>query len=482
MEKKNKSKLLELAHELLSELSPNGVVQMNNLFESLKFDEKSKQQVNFSLAMPPEMKSKILNDIGICESVSSPVRERHLPYVNMLDRLMKIGFDKVAALSNKDMVALIWKEGRRIGLHEYDLQNLSAIIPSWISKISKKKNVEISPRNIYEISQPSKVSNSSSVYFKGIVGKSEKMKSVFSCLERIGKSNLSILLQGESGTGKELIAHAIHRISGAEGNFIPVNCGALPDSVIESELFGYEKGAFTGAAMQKKGYFEISDKGTMFLDEITETSLNTQVKLLRVLQEQQFFRVGGVKPVNIKTRIIAATNKNMANMVRDDMFRHDLYYRINEMTITLPPLRDRNEDIPFLVEHFLKTFSLQNEKQVPEVSKSAYDLISSYSWPGNIRELENALKRAVVMSDKVIEPIHLPERMRVQNNDSPDKDESFEFELEPGTLDQLVAKAEKKIIESALMKNKFNVSKTADLLQVSRRTLQRKIKTYNIAK
>ncbi|MEW6710512.1 MAG: sigma 54-interacting transcriptional regulator, partial [Candidatus Riflebacteria bacterium] len=296
-------------------------------------------------------------------------------------------------------------------------------------------------------------------------------------------SNLSILIQGESGTGKELVAHAIHSLSGCAGkSFIPVNCGALPDSIIESELFGYEKGAFTGADMQKKGYFEIADGGTIFLDEITETSLNTQVKLLRVLQEKQFYRVGGTSPVKVNTRIIAATNREILDLVKSGAFRHDLYYRINEMTINLPALRERKTDLPLLTRHFINSFARQNHKPVPKLSSETEVMLNRYNWPGNIRELENALKRAVVLADQLIEPEHFPAIIREFENNSAVTPENFEPRQSHGSLEQRVEAAEKAIIIGVLRQNNFNVSRSADALEISRRTLQRKIKQYSIEK
>jgi transcriptional regulator with PAS, ATPase and Fis domain len=274
----------------------------------------------------------------------------------------------------------------------------------------------------------------------------------------------------------------VHSISDRSAkNFIPVNCGALPDSIIESELFGYEKGAFTGASYQKKGYFEIAGDGTIFLDEISETSLNTQVKLLRVLQEKQFYRVGGTQPVKIDARVIAATNRNLLEHVKNGSFRHDLYYRINEMTITLPPLRERKVDLPLLTKHFIKTFAKQNAKPTPKLSDKADQLIKKYNWPGNIRELENALKRAVVLAEDVIEPCHFPAIIRDFEIINP----QFVDELDknsPGSLEAKLNRAEKMIILKALAENDNNVSKTAQELEISRRTLQRKIKHHQIDK
>jgi transcriptional regulator with PAS, ATPase and Fis domain len=279
------------------------------------------------------------------------------------------------------------------------------------------------------------------------------------------------------------VAHAIHSLSNCAGkSFIPVNCGALPDSIIESELFGHEKGSFTGAEFQKKGYFEIADGGTIFLDEITETSLNTQVKLLRVLQEKQFYRVGGTKPVKVNARIIAATNREILDLVKNGTFRHDLYYRINEMTINLPSLQERKSDLPLLTRHFINKFAGQNGKPMPTMSKKAEEIIAKYNWPGNIRELENALKRAVVLAENIIEPEHFPAIIKDYCENRQAGAENKAELPDSGSLEERIQKAERQIIVSALKAHDYNVSKTADSLEISRRTLQRKIKQYQIEK
>ncbi len=454
------------------------------LFEQLKFDVPAKSEVNFGMAMPPEMRRRILGDIGIVESTTPAVSEHYVPYLILLNKLIERHQQEIHKVNREELVGFIWQEGRRLRLFEYEIQQLIDTIPDWLQKVSQKCFVELSPANICEVgSNDAPAAKTGDICFNGIIGQSEKMLSMFNCLTRISNSNLSILIQGESGTGKELVAHAIHNLSGCAGkSFIPVNCGALPDSIIESELFGYEKGAFTGADMQKKGYFEIADGGTIFLDEITETSLNTQVKLLRVLQEKQFYRVGGTSPVKVNTRIIAATNREILDLVKSGAFRHDLYYRINEMTINLPALRERKTDLPLLTRHFINSFARQNQKPVPKLSSETEVMLNRYNWPGNIRELENALKRAVVLADQLIEPEHFPAIIREFENNSAVTPENFQPRQSHGSLEQRVEAAEKAIIISVLRQNNFNVSKSADSLEISRRTLQRKIKQYSIEK
>lgn len=471
-----------LAGEFLSRFSPDVLKQVDTLFEQLKTDSPSKLEVNFALAMPPEMRRKILLDIGISETDAPQAVDKYLPHLKILKKLVEVIGDDPQAVRPEEIARLIWQEGRKLKLFEVEIQQLIDIVPSWIASISKKCVVEFSPASLCGVGQSAEESTGDDhvgeISFSGIIGRSETMRSMFACLKKISASDLSILIQGESGTGKELVAHAIHSLSDRTGySFIPVNCGALPDSIIESELFGYEKGAFTGAELQKKGYFEISNQGTIFLDEITETSLNTQVKLLRVLQEKQFYRVGGVRPVEANCRVIAATNRDVFAMAKTGEFRHDLYYRINEMTISLPPLRDRKDDLPLLVNHFLKNFARQNKRQVPTLSKESWQALNAYNWPGNIRELENALKRAVVLADSEIRPEHFPQIISEYLLTS-----ARLSRVTSGSLEERVAEAEREIILAQLKKHEYNVSKTAESLTISRRTLQRKIKQLAIEK
>lgn len=236
--------------------------------------------------------------------------------------------------------------------------------------------------------------------YQNIVGRSPSMQEVYRLIQRVSPSRATVLLRGESGTGKELVAKAIHYSSDrADGPFIPVSCAALPDTLLESELFGHEKNAFTGALTQRIGRFELAHGGTLFLDEIAEISPATQVKLLRVLQERKFERLGGTKTIEVDVRVIAATNKDLQQMVKDRKFREDLYYRLQVIEIYLPPLRERKDDIPLLVEHFIQKYSTLNNKQIKAVNPEAMQMLMAYHWPGNVRELENAIEHAVVLAD-----------------------------------------------------------------------------------
>ncbi len=470
-------RLKDLATQFFSEIAPRGVKDLDKLFEHWKSGIPKKQEVNFGMAMPPTMREQILKDIGMGEAKGETAQTKYFGYLKVLNQLMEMNIENLLQLSQEDLTALIWQEGRRLGMREPEIQDLATVLPLWIQKISNKVIFEFSPINVYEVAghRDSPPPTSSGAKFKGIIGQSEKMQSIFGCIERISASNLSVLIQGESGTGKELVAYAIHANSNRAGeNFIPVNCGALPDSIIESELFGHEKGAFTGAIVQKIGYFEIANRGTIFLDEISETSLNTQVKLLRVLQEKKIRRVGGIKPIDVDIRVIAATNRDLPTAVREGSFRHDLYYRINEMTITLPPLRERQGDLPLLIEHFLEKFSKENNKPAPKLDPQARRILFSYSWPGNIRELENVLKRAVVLADSAILPGHLPSNLLERRSTGTGS------ETGSGSLDDQLMAAEREIILKSLENNKRNVSLTAKVLKISRRTLQRKMKLLGI--
>lgn len=235
--------------------------------------------------------------------------------------------------------------------------------------------------------------------FEQVVGESRALKAVFDNVERVAPTDSTVLIQGETGTGKELIAGAIHKISSRCGrSFIKLNCAAIPFDLLESELFGHERGAFTGAIAQKVGRFELADKGTLFLDEVGDIPLALQSKLLRVLQEQEFERLGGTRTHRVDVRLVAATNRDLADMVKRNQFRSDLYYRLNVFPVMLPPLRERREDIPVLVAHFVELFGRRMGKQIEHIPAEALSALSSYDWPGNIRELQNFIERSVILS------------------------------------------------------------------------------------
>jgi DNA-binding NtrC family response regulator len=318
--------------------------------------------------------------------------------------------------------------------------------------------------------------------FFGIVGQSQKMQENFKTIAKVAKTSVTILIQGESGTGKELVAKAIHLLSGRPKNkFIDLNCGAIPRELLENELFGHERGAYTGADRRYIGSFERANGGTIFLDEIGEMDPALQVKILRVLQERCFNRVGGTDRVDVEVRVLTATNRNLAKQVEEGRFREDLYYRLNVVPITLPPLRERREDIPLLARHFLNYYSLKNDKIFLDFHPEAMEILMSYSWPGNIRELENTIERVVVLSnDSQVKLKHLPSQLQdIPRVSVPTKKSlSKNFPTE-GPVPSLEA-VEKSAIEEALKKFEGNVLEAAKALKVGQATLYRKIRKFGI--
>lgn len=309
--------------------------------------------------------------------------------------------------------------------------------------------------------------------FEHIVGNSNPMKQVYEQITQVAKSNATVLLRGESGTGKEMIANAIHYNSlRSKRPFIKVNCAALPDTLIESELFGHERGAFTGAERTKKGRFELADGGTLFLDEIGDLPPQTQVKLLRVLQEREFERLGGTSTIKTSIRLITATSRNLEQAIIDGKFREDLYYRLNVFSIFVPALRERKTDILLLAEHFLEKFEAEHGKRIRRISTPAIDMLMSYHFPGNVRELENAIERAVLVCDSnVIHGHHLPPTLQTAEVSDTVTDL---------TLDAAVAAFERDVILDALKSNKGNIAKAARLLGSTERIIGYKIKKYDI--
>ena len=306
--------------------------------------------------------------------------------------------------------------------------------------------------------------------FENIIAKSRRMQQVIEIIRVVAKSSATVLITGGSGTGKELVARAIHVQSDRRSRpFVAVSCAALPESLLESELFGHEKGAFTGAYTQRKGKFEAANKGTLFLDEIGEMSANIQVHLLRVLEEREFTRVGGNDLIKVDVRVICATNKDMKKAIGCGQFREDLYYRLNVMTIELPPLRDRKEDIPLLAQHFLRKFAVENQKCIEGFSSDAMDFLLTYEWPGNIRQLENAIERAVI----------LRENSQIELEDL--RPESF-LATEIASPGRDLRDVEQNHIVSVLSQCDGNFSKAARTLGISRATLYNKIKAYGITK
>jgi Nif-specific regulatory protein len=379
---------------------------------------------------------------------------------------IKIGKEVIGALS-ADRVF-----GETVSLEE-DLRLLS-IIASMIAQAMRLRRealeeqhrlMEENIRLQHQLKERFSVSN--------IVGRSKSMQNVYDHIAQVSKSDASVLILGESGTGKELVAHAIHFNSlRAANSFVKVNCGALPESVIESELFGHVKGAFTGAVASRKGRFELAHGGTIFLDEIGDLSPTTQVKLLRVLQEKEIERVGGTSTIRTDVRVVAATNRNLEELIEKGEFREDLYYRLNVFPIRVPPLRERKTDIPLLADFFIERYNEAGHKSVRRISTSAIDMLMSYHWPGNVRELENCMERAVLLShDYVIHSRHLPPSLQTP--------EASGTRL-IGTLDSTLANVERDLIYDALKEARGNRAKAARMLGISERVMGLRVKKYGI--
>ena len=352
-------------------------------------------------------------------------------------------------------------EAMKAGASEYvpkpfSLEELEIKVKNLLK--SKKINEE---KDFYEQEKES--------IFGEIIGKSDAIEKIKDSIKKIAKNDTTVLITGETGTGKELIAWTIHKLSGKTGPFVPVHCAAYAKGIIESELFGHEKGAFTGADKQRRGKIEIAENGTLFLDELGDIPLDIQVKLLRVLENRSFERVGGNKQINTNARTICSTNKNLIEMVKQGTFREDLFYRVNVFPIHIPPLRERKEDILPLAEHFLK----KNNSNL-KIDNNSKTLLLNYSWPGNIRELQNIIERSIILSDKTNLKIELAMGNLLSNSTNINN-----FDINKG-LDKLIEDIEKNIILKTLNENNHSQTKTAKILKINRTTLQYKIHKYGI--
>ncbi len=335
-----------------------------------------------------------------------------------------------------------------------------------LDRVLKAKKIELENEQL-------KVQLDDKYGLENIIGRSPAMQEVFDTIRQVASSRATVLIQGESGTGKELVAKAIHQLSPRnKGPFVAVHCAALSQNLLESELFGHEKGAFTGAMERRIGRFEKGDGGSLFLDEISEIDANVQVKILRALEERQIERVGGDTPVDVDTRLIAATNRDLKAMVEEGDFREDLFYRLYVVVITLPPLRDRQDDILLLLNHYLAVFNEENGKQIDGFTPAAYELLSAYDWPGNIRELRNLVERMVVLAHgQVLDIADIPPQVREKAYGGGEV--RIDAEL---TVDEM----ERRMIIQALEKTNGNRTKAAEKLGISRRTLHRKLNQYEI--
>jgi len=368
-------------------------------------------------------------------------------------------------------------EAMRLGAFDYVQKPFDLTV---VKQVVANALQQADPANV---ESPSVTEEMETAERSGLIGLSPAMRDVYKLVGKVSMTKATVLLQGESGTGKELIARAIHFNSPrADKPIIPVNCGAIPENLLESELFGYERGAFTGAVGRKRGMFELAHEGTLFLDEVGELSPALQVKLLRVLEERKITRLGGVEPIEVDVRLIAATNRNLRERVREGLFREDLYYRLHVVQIHLPPLRERKEDIPLLINHFLAKYGREAGKTGLYLSPEASEMLMKYPWPGNVRQLEHAIERAVIMtSSQVIQPEHL------QLPDLGDWQAASSLQecrctnrYEGKTMQEILQAVERDVICQTLKREAGNKQRTAKKLGISRRALQYKIQMYGL--
>lgn len=375
------------------------------------------------------------------------------------------------------------------GVVDVAVQALKLGAYDFIEKPINFEKLENSIRNALEtnrlktqVAQTSK-SNQSRFRLESIVGKSKALHEVLEMIQRLARAGASTLLvQGESGTGKDLVSRALHYESSRRDNpFFALNCAAIPETLIETELFGYEKGAFTDAKTMKKGVFEMADGGTVFLDEISEMHINMQSKFLRVLEDQTFRRVGGVKDISVNVQVVASTNRNLEQSVREGKFREDLFYRLSVIPILIPPLRERKEDIPVLVDHFIQRYNIQFRKNVKGITPDGLKLLMAYPWPGNIRELKNAVERAMILVDTdMIDvtqlPIRISEPAGSVSLSQPGGDQLVKLPPEGAGLDDV----ERELIQQALQYANGNKTKASKLLKISRDTLRYKVQKHGL--
>jgi DNA-binding NtrC family response regulator len=370
-------------------------------------------------------------------------------------------------------------EAMKRGVYEYLTKPLN------LDELFVILNKAVDDQNLRRENEELKDRLQGSYRFESIIGKSLSMQQVFKTIMKVARSHATVLIRGESGTGKELVARAIHYNSPrADSPIVEISCAAFPETLLESELFGYEKGAFTGADSRKKGRFEIANGGTIFLDEIGDVSASVQTKLLRVLQEKEISRLGSNESIKVDVRVITATNRDLEQALSGGMFREDLYYRLNVIPIFLPPLRERREDIPLLIDHFIKRYGKINNKPALGISAEALEFCRSYDWPGNVRELENAIENAVVLGEgEEILPEHLPVTVSMRKA-APEtlaqaKANDFFFASGPSYREKMEA-AEKLVLEEAIRRADGNKSEAAKQLGISLRTMRYKIQKYKL--
>jgi Nif-specific regulatory protein len=350
---------------------------------------------------------------------------------------------------------------------------LSVIATMIASHVIKLETIRLENERLRDENRRLQTELKTKYSINSIIGSSNRMREVFQMVSQVCRSNATVLIRGESGTGKELVANSIHYNSPRASNpFVKVNCAALPANLIESELFGHEKGAFTGAIKQKIGKFELAHRGTIFLDEIGSINLDVQANLLRILQEKEFDRVGGQRTIKVDVRVITATNKNLEQAVEDGTFRGDLYYRLNVFPIYMPPLRERKTDMLLLADHFLEKYAKENHKDIRRFSTPAIDMLMQYHWPGNVRELENCIERAVLLCEEgVIHSYHLPPTLQTGKESGT---------LPALSLEEAVANLEKEMLIDALKNTRGNITGAAKILQTTVRKFAYKAQQYGI--
>ena len=410
--------------------------------------------------------------------VISDIRMPGMGGLELLDSVKKVNpelpFIMITAFASPEDAVQAMKHGAYDYITKpFKVNEIKSVIRSAIASGSKDAQQSLEP---------------ASRDFPNIIGDSPQIRALFDQIERIAPTHANVLIIGESGTGKELVAQAIHQKSkAAHNNFIPITCNAIPESLFESELFGHTKGSFTGASANKIGLFELANNGSAFLDEIGELTPLVQTKLLRVLQEREFKRVGDTKTIKVNVRIISATNRDLEQEILEKRFREDLFYRLAVVPIRMPPLRERKGDVPLLVDHFLKKYSQTFEKEAPQLSSYALQVLMDYDFPGNVRELENIIERGVALSTS---NLILPESLTLstQRRVTPDEEKpgeaifslTSEEELYDLGLEKITSRFEKKMIELALKKADNSKMKAAELLKISFRSMRYKVKKYDI--
>ena len=384
--------------------------------------------------------------------------------LELLRALQKQGADVTTLLLTAQGTVETAVEAMKEGAYDYltkpvDLQRLKILLDKIVERLETLREVKTLRRQLREQGT-----------FGNIIGNAPEMRKIYSAVEKAAPTGASVLITGESGTGKELVAQVIHQLSPrATFPFVAINCAAIPETLLESEIFGHEKGAFTGAADRRQGCFELADRGTLFLDEIGEMTPATQVKLLRVLQERKFRRVGGRTEQSVDVRVIAATNLDPLEAVAKGKLREDLFYRLNVFSFRLPPLRDRKEDLPLLIQSFIGEFNTRNQKTIAGVDHQAMRLIEHHSWPGNVRELRNVIERATILSaGPLIEAKHLPPALGAE----PAEKGQPQVSLAPGTT---VEEAERRLILMTLEHTRDNKTRAAEILGISLKTLHNKL-------